>query len=82
MVLPKRNIDTAIRVLRIIHKSHHITPRELANDADASVTAMYNILTYGDRPRPGSKNEAKILALVDRLKLEYPEDCPTKVIRK
>lgn len=82
MVLPNRDIETAIAVLRFIHKKHHVKPRQLAKDADVSTTLMYNILTYDDRPRVGGEAESKILALVDRLKLEYPGACPTKVTQK
>ncbi len=82
MVLPKRDIETAIAVLQKIVKNEYEKVVHLALDAGISPSSMYGYIHYGIRPKPGGRKERAILELVDRLKQKYPEDCPTKVTQK
>lgn len=82
MVLPKRDIEAAIAVLKRIKEKRYKRIVHMARDAGISISWMYQIIEYGQRPRPGGEIEAKILDFVDKLKQKYPEDCPQEVTPK
>ena len=87
MTLPDNKIETVIAIIRHISQKYNIPPHILAKDATKpngeaiSPEYLYKILdsAYDKKPLAGGPVEKALFRLIEKLKIDYPEDCPQEI---
>lgn len=83
MTLPNMDIKKVIGFLQFLHGSpRYMSYDQLARDVGISYSRIYNIINFGDPPRPGGKVERKMFDYIERVKIEYDKFCPQEVNQK